>query len=99
MATTLEEREVAAARTNASRSERDTGMLIASIARPASAAAAAKPSDTAVGCRPRSSRSRHFLSKAPQMTVTVVVPSPATTSYEETKRKRKERERERERGG
>jgi len=80
LATTFEEREVEAARMRASRSDRATGMDMASTARPASVAAAAKPSDTAVGCRPRSSRSRHFFSRAPQMTVTVVVPSPATTS-------------------
>jgi hypothetical protein len=33
-----------------------------------------------VGCTPFSSSSWHFLSSAPQMTVTEVVPSPATTS-------------------
>ena len=43
-------------------------------------AAAANASEMTVGWIPRSSRSRHFFSSAPQITVTDVVPSPATTS-------------------
>ena len=55
-------------------------MEIASRICTAFSAAAANASEITVGWMPRSSRSRHFFSSAPQITVTDVVPSPATTS-------------------
>ena len=74
--------DVDAALTSSPLSARSTGIASASTAPSATSAARAKPSETTVGCIPRSSSLRHAVSSAPQMTVTDVVPSPAAASCE-----------------
>ena len=67
---------------SSSLSLRSTGIARDSTASSATSAARANPSETTVGCMPRSSSLRHAVKRAPQMTVTEVVPSPAAASCE-----------------
>ena len=78
--TTLEESDVAAARASAVRSSASTGAPNPSTAARAATAAAANPSEMAVGCMPRRSSLAAAARRAPATTVTVVVPSPAAAS-------------------
>ena len=71
---------MAAARASAVRSSASTGVPSPSTAARAAPAAAANPSEMAVGCMPRRSSLAAAARRAPAITVTVVVPSPAAAS-------------------